>query len=97
MIVWGGFGGNSGNLNTGGKYNPTTDSWVPTTTIGAPEARQLHTAVWTGTEMIVWGGTGTQLLEYGREIQSEHRQLGCHYHRQRRRGARQPHGSLDWQ
>ena len=26
------------------------------TTTGAPAARSLHTAVWTGSEMIVWGG-----------------------------------------
>ena len=55
MIVWGG-NGTGGDLNTGGRYNPSTDSWVATTTTGAPDARVLHTAVWTGTEMIVWGG-----------------------------------------
>src|SRR4029450_8672630 len=32
------------------------DTWTPTTLINAPEARQGHTAVWTGSEMIVWGG-----------------------------------------
>ena len=26
------------------------------TTTGAPAARGYHTAVWTGSEMIVWGG-----------------------------------------
>src|SRR4029450_6955063 len=34
------------------------DTWTPTSTAGAPEARSSHTAVWTGTEMIVWGGSG---------------------------------------
>ena len=53
MIVWGGYG-NSGNVNTGGRYNPATDSWTSTSTTNAPEARYLHTAVWTGSEMIVW-------------------------------------------
>jgi len=28
-----------------------------TSTIGAPAARTGHTAVWTGSEMIVWGGS----------------------------------------
>ncbi len=58
MIVWGGEGSSRGGriLKTGGRYNPSTDSWVATTTTGAPSARFLHTAVWTGTEMIVWGG-----------------------------------------
>ena len=34
------------------------DSWVATNTNDAPDARYFHTAVWTGTEMIVWGGEG---------------------------------------
>ena len=58
MIVWGGVG-NSGRLNTGGRYNPSTDTWTATSTTNAPEARTEHTAVWTGSEMIVWGGVGT--------------------------------------
>jgi len=32
------------------------DTWTATSTANAPSARDLHTAVWTGTEMIVWGG-----------------------------------------
>src|SRR5262249_13958835 len=32
------------------------DTWTATSTINAPAARELHTAVWTGSEMIVWGG-----------------------------------------
>ena len=55
MIVWGGAGGVV--LNTGGRYNPSTDTWVATSTINAPTGRSLHTALWTGGEMIVWGGT----------------------------------------
>ena len=57
MIVWGGFNLGIGILNTGGRYNPATDSWVATSTTNAPESRTYHTAVWTGTEMIVWGGS----------------------------------------
>src|SRR6266403_3317813 len=34
----------------------TDDTWTPTTTANAPDGRLLHTAVWTGAEMIVWGG-----------------------------------------
>jgi N-acetylneuraminic acid mutarotase len=57
MIVWGGQGdGGIAELNTGGRYNPTTNDWIDTTTTNAPTARQLHTAIWTGSEMIVWGG-----------------------------------------
>jgi N-acetylneuraminic acid mutarotase len=57
MIVWGGYSlSNGGNVNTGGRYNPSTDSWAATSTTNAPSARVYHTAVWTGSEMIVWGG-----------------------------------------
>ena len=58
MIVWGGLTGANMNeyLNTGGRYNPTTNTWTPTSEINAPSSRAFHTAVWTGSEMIVWGG-----------------------------------------
>ena len=55
MIVWGGHE-LACYLNTGGRYNPSTDSWTATSTTNAPAARSWHTAVWTGSEMIVWGG-----------------------------------------
>src|SRR5436190_582889 len=58
MIVWGGCHDLFCNpLNTGGRYNPGTDSWTATSTTNAPNPRINHTAVWTGSEMIVWGGT----------------------------------------
>ncbi len=58
MIVWGGQGPlpPPGFFNTGGRYNPSTDSWTATSTINVPVARGYDTAVWTGSEMIVWGG-----------------------------------------
>src|SRR5438552_6202246 len=58
MIVWGGTCGRQCGVsyNTGGRYNPITDNWIPTSTSNAPSARCSHTAVWTGGEMIVWGG-----------------------------------------
>jgi hypothetical protein len=60
LIVWGGLsqGGsfNGDKKNTGGRYDPATDSWTKVSTVGAPTGRAAHTAVWTGTEMIVWGG-----------------------------------------
>jgi N-acetylneuraminic acid mutarotase len=59
MIVWGGRyynGGSYSHFNSGAKYTPTSDSWTPTTNTNAPGIRSDHTAVWTGTEMIVWGG-----------------------------------------
>jgi len=57
MIVWGGYNGSS-YLNTGGRYSPATDTWAPggTSLTNAPSARFLPKAIWTGTEMVVWGG-----------------------------------------
>jgi len=54
MIVWGGNAG--GYTNTGGSYDPATDSWTATTVTGAPTSRGQHTAAWTGSRMIIWGG-----------------------------------------
>jgi hypothetical protein len=58
MIVWGGnVSGVGTDLNTGGRYVPTTDLWLPTAVeVTTPAARRDHAAVWTGNEMIVWGG-----------------------------------------
>jgi hypothetical protein len=54
MIVWGGSGPAS--LNTGGRYDPVSDTWTPTSMTGVPPARVGHTAVWTSSKMVVWGG-----------------------------------------
>jgi hypothetical protein len=57
MIVWGGaYTGATVYPNTGGRYNPSTDSWTATSTANAPSGRSGHAAVWTGSEMIIWGG-----------------------------------------
>src|SRR5439155_149002 len=65
MIVWGGFGDISA-LNTGGRYNPSTDSWTATSITNTPTARDCHTAVWTSSEMVVWGGfDGFNTLDTG--------------------------------
>jgi hypothetical protein len=39
---------------------PCNDAWGATSTNNAPTARYAHTAVWTGSEMIVWGGFNGQ-------------------------------------
>jgi hypothetical protein len=59
MVVWGGRGDSNPYpaLNTGGRYDPITDTWTQTATSGAPAARSGHTAVWAGGRMIVWGGS----------------------------------------
>jgi N-acetylneuraminic acid mutarotase len=59
MLVWGGANDEIHiSLDDGSKYNPATDTWTAIATINAPVARSSHSAVWTGTEMMVWGGWG---------------------------------------
>jgi hypothetical protein len=61
MVVWGGLvsariGASADDPTDGARYDPSTDRWVtiaPTTL----RARGGEVAVWTGVEMIVWGGS----------------------------------------
>jgi N-acetylneuraminic acid mutarotase len=41
------------------------DTWTSTSITNAPDGRLRHTAVWTGTEMIVWGGTTDRINGLG--------------------------------
>jgi N-acetylneuraminic acid mutarotase len=75
MLVWGGYtdshniyggGHTDAHLNTGGRYNPSDDSWRPIATHGAPSKRFSHAAIWTGREMVIWGGANaTEALNDG--------------------------------
>jgi N-acetylneuraminic acid mutarotase len=69
MIVWGGLKFNEmappSVFNNGGIFDPLTNSWKPVATLGAPSARYGHSAVWTGSEMIVWGGNSKPFLFAG--------------------------------
>jgi N-acetylneuraminic acid mutarotase len=61
MIVWGGENGYAWPntcFNDGGIYTPAANGWTALPVAGAPIARAAHTAVWTGSDMIVWGGSG---------------------------------------
>ena len=42
------------------------DSWAATPTANAPTSRSGHTALWTGSEMVVWGGDCCSLYTGGR-------------------------------
>ena len=59
MVVWGGLPTDRFPrvVNTGAQYDPATASWIPVSTTNAPSARGRHTAVWTGNDMVVWGGS----------------------------------------
>jgi hypothetical protein len=43
-------------LADGGRYDPVADRWQPISQVGAPSARGLALAIWTGQRMLVWGG-----------------------------------------
>lgn len=69
MVIWGGGSRFIGSqvVGTGGRYDPISDTWSDVSTVGAP-ARSGHTAVWTGTQMLIWGGKNgtTNFAEGGR-------------------------------
>jgi hypothetical protein len=72
MIAW---GGNqlaypnptltTGVVNSGGRFDPIKGKWYPLSTRNAPTPRQNHQAIWTGSEMVVWGGEGKTNADYG--------------------------------
>lgn len=58
-VVWGGWTDfpAGGARNSGAFFRPATQDWVPFDAFpGTPAARARHTAIWTGSELIVWGG-----------------------------------------
>ena len=73
-----------------------TDQWTATTTSNAPHGRSLHVAVWTGSEMIVWGGgiPGTPFNTGGRYNPSTDSWTATQHH-QRAHSPRRCHGDLD--
>ena len=58
MIVWGGRSSFAPreNKNDGALYNSDTDTWRRMSDDGAPAARSQMAAVWTGEELLTWGG-----------------------------------------
>jgi hypothetical protein len=62
MVIWGGFSrpfaGPDTWFDDGSSYAPATNTWSPISRLGAATPRQNHTAVWTGRQMVVWGGDG---------------------------------------
>jgi N-acetylneuraminic acid mutarotase len=61
MVVWGGQDPNQNDFpfDSGGRYDPATNTWSATSMTNAPSARWGHAATWTGTSMLLWGGTTT--------------------------------------
>ncbi|MDI6788279.1 MAG: hypothetical protein QME51_07900, partial [Planctomycetota bacterium] len=59
MIIWGGRGRDLNFLNTGGIYDTILDTWTTITATAPPMTRGVHTAIWTGSKMIIWGGVNS--------------------------------------
>lgn len=57
MIVWGGKGAAADDYRSdGASYDPVADAWTPLPPEGAPSGRSGHAALWTGSEMLIFGG-----------------------------------------
>jgi hypothetical protein len=60
VVVWGGASFNDGGtaFPSGGRYRPSNDIWGPVSTANAPTGRYYAVGVWSGTQVLVWGGIG---------------------------------------
>ena len=56
VFIWGGSDATGKYLADGAIYDPDADTWTAVSATGAPAARVLATAVWTGSVVVVWGG-----------------------------------------
>lgn len=75
MVVWGGasFGPSWTYYDDGARYDPATDTWARLPSSGAPARRDVL-GVWTGVEVIPWGGWETMLrAEVGRWVAHDDR------------------------
>jgi hypothetical protein len=60
MMVWGGHTQGSGGQVFEAqpyRYDPAGGTWTAGTLAGAPLGRDGASACWTGTELVVWGGS----------------------------------------
>lgn len=60
LLIWGGWNGGV-RLNDGASFDPeagAAGAWAPMTSSAAPSPRAGHVALWTGTDLFIWGGCG---------------------------------------
>ncbi len=70
MLVWGGStrGGDDDVHHTGFRWSRPLDEWTQMSDVDGPTGRSGHSTIYTGVEMIVWGGvnsSGSQSLRSG--------------------------------
>lgn len=69
FIIWGGKETGGGYTNgSGGRYNPSTNSWTATSTTGVFAGRDQMTPIWTGSKMILYGGRDSSTALSGGRI-----------------------------
>lgn len=60
LIVWGGMEPEGKTATAGGwRFDPASDTWTPISPLGQPSARWGHAGLWTGREVLVFGGAGS--------------------------------------
>jgi hypothetical protein len=71
LLVWGGWTGGPYE-DSGGLFDPAagaSGAWIATSKSGAPSPRMEQVGVWTGSDLVVWGGCGSdscaQVLDDG--------------------------------
>ena len=73
------------------------DIWTVTSTTNAPTGRYVHTALWTGTEMIIWGGLdSSSFLNTGGRYNPSTDSWTATSTDQCTSCPRAPHGGVDW-
>jgi hypothetical protein len=66
VIVWGGQNSRYTSTSSGALYDPELDSWSPMGDgLYRPASRPQVTGVFTGSEMIIWGGGGSWSIDSG--------------------------------
>src|SRR5437867_3741565 len=95
MIVWGGIDDSLNYLNTGGRYNPATDSWMTTSTTDAPTPpNRSHGSVdWQRDDSLGWARRHPR--KYRCQVQSCYERLDTDEHHQRTSGSSCPDRSMD--
>ena len=56
LIIWGGRSNSTTYFNDGLEYDLSTDSWTTFNLAGAPTARSRAASVWTGDQLLIFGG-----------------------------------------
>jgi hypothetical protein len=59
LFIWGGLDASGTALNDGGVYDYSTDTWAAadSTDGDIPSARAASSVIWTGSKVIIWGGS----------------------------------------